>query len=278
MDLQKLLPEVIAIAREAGDLIAEIYQSGTFEQHEKLDETPVTSADIASHRLIVAKLQELTPTIPVLSEEDTSVAFAERESWPLYWLIDPLDGTQEFIAHSDDFATMIALVQDHHPIMGVVYAPISQVVYYAAKDSGAWKMTEKGEVLPIQTQRHAHSPKCLSVAVSRRQNIETLKACFTNDHEYHLVPLGSASLKSCWVAEGKVDCYLRLGPTGEWDTAATQCIVEEAGGTILDTKLQPLSYNCRESLENPNFITLGDRSLSWDIILTDQALGALKSS
>lgn len=272
MDIQALLPKVIDIAQEAGKVIADIYRDGKFEQHQKSDSTPVTSADLAAHRLIVDRLTALTPDIPVLSEEDADIALKERGAWSTYWLIDPLDGTQEFIARSDDFAAMIALVHNHQPIMGVVYAPITKVTYFATKGHGAWKDTADGERIRIETQRYVEFPHRLSIAVSRRQNIETLKACFNSENEYRLVPLGSASLKSCWVAEGKVDCYLRLGPTGEWDTAATQCIVEEAGGTILDTKLAPLSYNCRESLENPNFITLGDTSLSWENILTKQAI------
>ncbi len=268
MDFSSLLPDVIDIARASGKVIFDIYQQGHYEQHTKSDDTPVTSADFAAHALVTSRLQALTPDIPVLSEEDTSVSFEERRKWDRYWLIDPLDGTQEFIAGSGDFATIIALVENNRPIMGVVYAPVSNVAYYAYYQQGAWKITAEGETSPIHTQTYSSVPTSLAIAISRRQNVDAIKDRLASELEYTLIPLGSASLKSCLVAEGKVDCYLRLGPTGEWDTAATQCIVEEAGGRILNTHLKPLSYNRRSTLENPNFITLGDHDLAWSHILT----------
>jgi 3'(2'), 5'-bisphosphate nucleotidase len=204
----------------------------------------------------------------VLSEEDATVPLKERSKWDRYWLVDPLDGTQEFIAGSGDFATIIALVEGNKPIMGVVYAPVSGVVYYAYRGKGAWKITPEGETVRISTHKHELPTQSIAVAISRRQDISAITNRLDPALNYELVPLGSAALKACLVAEGAVDCYLRLGPTGEWDTAATQCIVEEAGGRILNTHLNPLSYNERDTLENPNFITLGDESLPWADILT----------
>ncbi|WP_299019981.1 3'(2'),5'-bisphosphate nucleotidase CysQ [uncultured Photobacterium sp.] len=268
MDLSNLLPSVIDIARASGQVILDIYQHGQFEKQLKTDNTPVTSADLAAHKLVMEKLTELTPDIPVLSEEDSAIPLSERSQWQRYWLVDPLDGTQEFIAGSGDFATIIALVENHQPIMGVVYAPISGVVYYAYQGKGAWKTTPEGETVRISTHKHELPTQSIAVAISRRQDISVIIGRLDPSLNYDLVPLGSAALKSCLVAEGAVDCYLRLGPTGEWDTAATQCIVEEAGGRILNTHLTPLSYNERDTLENPNFITLGDEGLPWSSILT----------
>lgn len=266
-DLSHHLPDVIEIARSAGQLILDIYEKNDYESYTKDNDTPVTSADLAAHKLIMEQLSQLTPNIPVLSEEAADISLEQRSQWREYWLVDPLDGTQEFIARSGDFATIIALVRDNKPIMGVVYAPVSGVTYYAYQGKGAWKIPEMDESLRIKVHTHEVASHAISIAISRRQNINRVTEKMSSAWNYDLVPLGSAALKACFVAEGAVDCYLRLGPTGEWDTAATQCIVEEAGGAILSTQLTPLSYNLRETLENPNFIVIGDQALPWDDIL-----------
>ncbi|MFA0088551.1 3'(2'),5'-bisphosphate nucleotidase CysQ [Vibrio sp. 10N.261.51.F12] len=269
-DLSHHIPDVIDIARSAGQLILDIYEKKEYESYTKDNDTPVTSADLAAHKLILEQLSQLTPDIPILSEEDADVSLEQRSQWQEYWLVDPLDGTQEFIARSGDFATIIALVRDNQPIMGVVYAPVSGVTYYAYQGKGAWKIPEMDENLRINIHTHEMANQSISIAISRRQNINRITEKMSNAWNYDLVPLGSAALKACLVAEGAVDCYLRLGPTGEWDTAATQCIVQEAGGAILSTHLTPLSYNLRETLENPNFIVIGDQALPWDSILIAQ--------
>lgn len=266
-DLSHLLPDVIQIAREAGQRILEIYHSKDYQSFVKEDDTPVTSADFAAHKIITQRLPELTPDIPVLSEEAADISLKERAQWDRYWLVDPLDGTQEFIARSGDFATVIALIENNRPIMGVVYAPVSGVTYFAYDGKGSWKIPEMDESIRIHTHKHETADQSISIAISRRQNINNMTKKLSPARNYELVPLGSAALKACLVAEGAVDCYIRLGPTGEWDTAATQCIVEEAGGRILNTELEPLSYNERETLENPNFIVLGDESMDWQEIL-----------
>ena len=266
-DLSYLLPSVIEVARSAGQLILEIYEKKDYEEFTKSDDTPVTSADLAAHKLISKKLSELTPDIPVLSEEAADISLEKRAQWDRYWLVDPLDGTQEFIARSGDFATIIALIEHNKPIMGVVYAPVSGVSYYAYSGKGAWKIPDLNDSVKIKTHRHELPNQSIAMAISRRQDINRITSRMSPAWNYDLVPLGSAALKACLVAEGAVDCYLRLGPTGEWDTAATQCIVEEAGGRILSTQLEPLSYNERETLENPNFIVLGDSDLPWAEIL-----------
>lgn len=266
-DLSHHLPSVIEIARSAGQLILDIYEKKEYEAFTKSDETPVTSADIAAHKLIVEKLTDLTPDIPVLSEEAADISLEKRSQWDRYWLVDPLDGTQEFIARSGDFATIIALIENNKPVMGVVYGPVSGVTYYAYQGKGAWKIPDLNESVRIKTHQHDGPKSPIAMAISRRQDINRITSRMSSAWNYDLVPLGSAALKACLVAEGAVDCYLRLGPTGEWDTAATQCIVEEAGGRILSTQLEPLSYNERDTLENPNFIVLGDENLPWVEIL-----------
>ncbi|MFH0255733.1 3'(2'),5'-bisphosphate nucleotidase CysQ [Vibrio rumoiensis] len=268
-DLSHLIPQVIGIAREAGQRILEIYQNKDYQEFTKADDTPVTTADLAAHKIIMQKLAELTPNIPILSEEDADISLKKRSQWDRYWLVDPLDGTQEFIARSGDFATVIALIEHNQPVMGVVYAPVSGVTYFAYQGKGAWKIPEMDDSLRIHTLKHEQPDQPIAIAISRRQNINRITEKLSPARNYELVPLGSAALKACLVAEGAVDCYIRLGPTGEWDTAATQCIVEEAGGRILSTRLEPLSYNERDTLENPNFIVLGDESIGWDEILRE---------
>ncbi|HBV76283.1 MULTISPECIES: 3'(2'),5'-bisphosphate nucleotidase CysQ [Vibrio] len=266
-DLSHLLPEVIGIARTAGQRVLEIYHKKEYQAFVKEDDTPVTTADYAAHKIIMQSLADLTPNIPILSEEDADISLKKRSKWDRYWLVDPLDGTQEFIARSGDFATVIALIENNHPVMGVVYAPVSGVTYFAYQGKGSWKIPEMDDSIRIHTHKHETPEQSIAIAISRRQNINRITDNLSPARNYELVPLGSAALKACLVAEGAVDCYIRLGPTGEWDTAATQCIVEEAGGRILSTKLEPLSYNERDTLENPNFIVLGDESIGWDDIL-----------
>jgi len=266
-DCSHLIPDVIKISQSAGQLILNYYQSNDYEKHTKKDDTPVTSADLASHEFITEQLKKLTPDIPVLSEEDADISLSIRSKWSRYWLVDPLDGTQEFIAQSGDFATIIALIENNHPIMGVIYSPVSETVYYAYKGMGAWKIPKASDPIPLSTHRHELSNNAISIAISRRQNTNSITNRLNTNWNYDLIPLGSAALKACLVAEGAVDCYLRIGPTGEWDTAATQCIVEESGGAIMSTKLVPLSYNRRTILENPNFIVVGDPNLPWKDIL-----------
>ncbi|WP_028116514.1 3'(2'),5'-bisphosphate nucleotidase CysQ [Ferrimonas senticii] len=266
--LQSLIEPVIAIAQQAGDKIREIYLNGQYQQLTKTDNTPVTSADLAAHQLILQSLASLTPDLPILSEEDAEIPFADRCQWQQYWLIDPLDGTQEFIAGSGDFAVNIALIDHGVPVLGVIYAPMSEICYFAHRGGGAFKR-HNGINLAIHS-RKVQADQPLRIAVSRRQQRQRILERLSQQWRYDLIPYGSASLKSCMVAEGLADCYLRLGPTGEWDTGASQCIVAEAGGMIVDTCYQPLSYNERESLENPNYMVLGSQQLPWREILPPQ--------
>jgi len=267
MNFVELLPKVEIIARQAGDLILEIYRGGDYEHQIKEDNTPVTSADYAAHKLVMQAFKDLTPNIPVLSEEDANIPFSTRKSWPLYWLVDPLDGTQEFVAASGDFSTSIALIKDNHPVLGVIYAPVHNLLYSAISGLGAIK-EQAGHRGRIHIKSHQKNKATnITVAVSRVQKKEWVTELLSPGLNLTFISLGSSTLKSCLVAEGKADCYIRVGPTGEWDTAAVQCILEQAGGEIKDLKLQSLTYNRGESLENPNFIAIGDPQLNWQQIL-----------
>ncbi|GIU45116.1 3'(2'),5'-bisphosphate nucleotidase CysQ [Shewanella algidipiscicola] len=270
MKPEECVEQVIAIAVEAGMAIKDIYLEGSFDKEIKADNTPVTSADLAAHQIITAALTQLTPDIPVLSEEDADIPLSERVDWPRYWLVDPLDGTGEFIAGSGDFSVIIALVEHNRPIMGIVYVPMTEVIYYAIAGLGAYKRSNKGEQRIASRQLTLDDSHSLRLAVSRRQDPQSVLKLLNQPKHCELVVLGGAALKSCLVAEGRADCYVRIGPTGEWDTGAAQIIVEEAGGQIMDLELQPLSYNERESLENPNFIVVGSTHLPWDELLVSE--------
>lgn len=270
MVLAEYLPAVKDIAEEAGEAILGIYQSGQFESYSKSDQTPVTTADLAANDILIARLKELTPGIPILSEEQADVALEVRGNWDRYWLLDPLDGTGEFIQRSGDFSVVIALVQYGEPVLGVIYAPVDKTFYFAARGEGAFKQDSSGiRGINVHQVENEEVIWPLRVAVSLRQQRELIRERLYPEKPLEYIPKGSSSLKSCMVAEGVADCYLRIGPTGEWDTGAAQCIVEEAGGYISDLNLQPLTYNERESLENPNFIVVGDNSLPWSTLLIE---------
>lgn len=269
VQLEQLLPAVKDIAREAGKAILSIYKDGDYEKITKSDQTPVTSADYASNEILTEALAKLTPDIPIISEEMKPTKFAERKSWPRYWLLDPLDGTQEFISRSGFFAVNIALVENGWPMLGVIYWPCEDITYFAAKGLGCHKevhQEDKSTTSKIHVSRKSDSTH-IRVAISRVQKLSTITRYLHNHIEPTYAKYGSCALKSCFVAEGLADCYLRVGPTGEWDTGAPHIIVEEAGGKILDSEFNPLSYNRRKSLKNPDFFVLGDQQLPWQEIL-----------
>ena len=261
--IETLLQQASDIARQAGALVMKLYDSGDFDTHEKADESPVTSADLAANRLIVNALQALTPNWPVLSEESGHLSFSERQQWSHYWLIDPIDGTQEFIARSGDFAVNIALIQDNQPVLGVIFWPAGETLYYGYRGLGAWKQDQSGEQR-IQVRRLDNPDEDpIILAISRRQPRERVLGRMQDNREIQPYPAGSCSLKACFIAEGKADCFMRVGPTGEWDTAASQVIVSEAGGSIVSEYFEPITYNETVSLMNPNFLVLGDDRVNW---------------
>lgn len=267
--IRSWLPEVIEVARQAGKIILKIYESD-FQISNKKDDTPVTCADLAANELIVQKLSELTPDIPILSEESIEVPFEERRHWETYWLVDPLDGTRAFIEQTGEFSVNIALVHRHSPVIGVIYSPVKQCSFYACYGHGAFHLTKENQAKSILVRSHCQNQ--ITVAGTRTSRSEALLAYLKNlesAFERCEIKFMGSSLKSCMVAEGEADLYVRLGPTSEWDTAAAQCIVEEAGGMITDTQMQALKYNTRDSLLNPNFFVFGDRSIRWDRFLEE---------
>jgi 3'(2'), 5'-bisphosphate nucleotidase len=258
-DNQALLTPVQNIAHAAGVRIMEFYEYNCEITH-KENNTPLTEADLAAHETIMQGLGRLTPDIPILSEESASIGYAERRAWQRYWLVDPLDGTREFIKHNGEFTVNIALIEGNRPVLGVVYSPVMKVHYYACAGFGAYKQELGSQPVRISTRNC--DAQSMTVACSRSHRGDTLEGFLARLGNYEIVNMGS-SLKFCLVAEGKADIYPRFGPTSEWDTAAAQCVVEEAGGKVTDVTLQALRYNTKDSLLNPHFLVFGDPQQDW---------------
>ena len=254
-----LLDAVLDLARRAGEAILEVYGTD-FTVDAKADRSPLTEADLRAHRLIVDGLSALTPDLPVLSEESAAIPYRTRASWGRYWLVDPLDGTREFVSRNGEFTVNIALIEGHVPDLGVVYAPVKQVGYLGGPRHGAWRVGRGRAREPIVVQGRLRHP--VRVVGSRSHAGESLQRFLANIGDCELVSMGS-SLKLCLVADGTADVYPRLGPTSEWDTAAAQAVVEGAGGRVTDTHLQRLRYNTKPDLLNPFFLVFGDSSVDW---------------
>ena len=249
---------VIALARAAAAAIVQVYDRG-FEVEHKADHSPVTEADLASHRIIEAGLRRLTPQWPVLSEEGASTPWETRRQWRRYWLVDPLDGTREFIKRNGEFTVNIALIEDGVPIFGVVLAPVGGALWHAVRGDGAYRRDGDAEA-PLSTRRPAVGT--LGVAASRSHRDARTQRLLQRIGDTHTVGLGS-SLKFCRIAEGGMDVYPRFGPTSEWDTAAAQCVLECAGGAVIAPDGRPFRYNQRDTLLNGDFLALGDPDLPW---------------
>jgi 3'(2'), 5'-bisphosphate nucleotidase len=254
-----LLPPVLDAVAKASTAILEVYATG-HEVEYKADESPITRADRAAHEILARELERLAPDIPVLSEEaEAAHAFAVRGRWRELWLVDPLDGTKEFIGRNGEFTVNVALVRDHRPVLGVVAAPALGLTYYAAQGHGAFRVQGKLAPEPIRA-RPAADP--LVVVGSRSHRGDSLDGLLAKLGAHQLRPMGSA-LKFCLVAEGSADFYPRLGPTSEWDTAAAQAVLEVAGGAVTTLDGAPLRYNRRDTLLNPHFIAFGDATRNW---------------
>ncbi|MDA0705167.1 MAG: 3'(2'),5'-bisphosphate nucleotidase CysQ [Proteobacteria bacterium] len=265
VNLEALLEPVVALAIEAGDAILAVYATD-FDVQSKSDESPLTQADLASHRHIAAGLRALTPAIPIISEEDGLPDFAVRGQWQCYWLIDPLDGTKEFVSRNGEFTVNIALIASNRPIFGVVHVPVQKRTYIGCQGRGA-ELREVGRVTAINVAQQSQAP--IRVVGSRSHRGSSLDAFLDKLGEYDMLPMGS-SLKFCTVAEGNADVYPRLGPTSEWDTAAAQAVVEQAGGRVLELDGKPLSYNKKEAILNPWFVVAGPSDHDWLALLADR--------
>ncbi len=253
-----LLPGVIELAREAGEAILPFWRADVAVTS-KADDSPVTAADLAAHHVIVAGLTALDPSIPILSEEDCGISLAERQGWTRWWLVDPLDGTKEFISGSEEFTVNIALIEQGRVVFGVVSMPTNGRCYFGGAGLGAWRADEGQAPLPIQVRTAPPAGEAFTVVASRRHSSpeqeRLLDGLVASLGELQLTSVGS-SLKFCLLAEGAADCYPRLAPTSQWDTAAAQGVLEGAGGEVLDVEGQTFTYPARESLLNTFFLAL----------------------
>lgn len=264
-DLEILARACSALAREAGEAIMRIY-AGDFAVERKDDNSPLTAADLAAHRCILAGLNALAPDIPVLSEESAEQAeWSVRRTWTRYFLVDPLDGTREFLKRNGEFTVNVALIEDGRPVLGVVQTPVTGELARAWRGGGAWLATGGAAAVPMKTRRRA-TP--LVVTGSRSHSSPREAELLGRLGSSAAMPMGS-SLKFLRIAAGEADLYIRLGPTSEWDTAAAQFVLEEAGGAVLGFTGQPLLYNQKESLLNPGFFAIGDRTADWSVLLAD---------
>jgi len=268
MNYEALIEQVKQISMDAGKAILDIYnRDGDIDITTKDNDSPLTEADLAAHRIIVDALRELTPGLPILSEESKAVPWQERQSWMTYWLVDPLDGTKEFISRNGEFTVNIALIDNGRPIMGVVYVPVLDILYYGSPE-GAFK-DEAGNKEAMQTSKIEPEQHTVSVVASRShkgEELETwLERAAVRFPQMELVSMGS-SLKICLVAEGRADIYPRLALTSEWDTAAAQAVLEAAGGILTDTDFNIYRYNQKEDILNPYFFAIGDRVFNWQEI------------
>lgn len=244
------LPAIIDIAEQAGQAILAVYQqdNAAFNITGKADDSPLTAADLAAHQLIVKALTALTPELPILSEEAADISWDIRQRWQRYWLVDPLDGTKEFIKRNGEFTVNIALIDNGEPVLGVIHAPVLAKTYYAAKSKGAF-VKAAGETRAIQIAKPGNTVRVVGSRSHPSPDLAGYLAQFT---QHEMVPVGS-SLKFCLVAEGSADVYPRFGPTMQWDTGAGHIIALEAGATVSFDGIVAKVYQ-RENLRNPNFI------------------------
>jgi 3'(2'), 5'-bisphosphate nucleotidase len=267
--LTELIKVMCAVARDAGAAILQVYGDEDFGVQTKSDDSPLTRADLAAHNIIVEGLQKRAPGIPVLSEESDAISFAERSSWDQYFLVDPLDGTKEFINRNGEFTVNIALIEKGVPMRGVVFVPVKDVMYTGDQHEGIATVTREGETGSIQVRKLDRAS--LTVVASRRHGGEALEACLSvlreNFSSIDTTNMGS-SLKLCLIAEGEADLYPRLAPTSEWDTAAAQAVVEAAGGKVVDVELKELRYNTKDNILNPFFYVIGDTEFDWNGVLS----------
>lgn len=267
-----LLAPVIELCRQAGEVILPFWRAGV-EVTVKSDDSPVTAADLAAHELLVAGLKALDPDIHILSEEDANIPLSERRQWQRWWLVDPLDGTKEFIAGSEEFTVNVALIENGRVVFGVVSMPTNDRCYFGGAGLGAWRSEDAQHLAPIHVRNQPGAGKAFTVVASRRHSSpeqqKLLAGLSDVVGEMQLTNIGS-SLKFCLLAEGAADCYPRLAPTSQWDTAAAQGVVEGAGGVVLNLDGTTFDYPARETLLNSFFLALPGEA-TWRGALLDLA-------
>ena len=246
------IQDIITIAKEAGKAIMQVYRQD-FEVEYKQDSSPLTLADKKANDIIEDGLNKLSVNLPILSEEGNDIPYEDRKDWEYFWLVDPLDGTKEFVKKNDEFTVNIALIHKDTPILGVVYAPALDVCYWAKQGEGAFK---DGQNLPLKAESHRNTYKIVASRSHMSDETQTFIDAIDTQKEKELISIGS-SLKICLVAEGEADIYPRLGPTMEWDTGAAHAIVNESGGQLNDQKNNyVLKYNTKEKLLNNYFVVV----------------------
>jgi len=278
--MQDMIENLTEIARKAGEAILEVYQKEDFGVEQKSDDSPLTQADLAAHKIISESLAAIYPDIPFFSEESEILPFEQRKTWKRYFLVDPLDGTKEFINRNGEFTVNIALIENGRSLVGIVYVPVINRMYAGyspaeLNERHAW-VEEKGERRSISTRSMARFDESgaevepVTVVASRRHGSEDMEVCMGNLNSAYpnleTRNMGS-SLKLCLVAEGQADLYPRLAPTCEWDTAAAHAVVEAAGGLVVDADFVPLRYNQKDELLNPYFHVVGDPDFDWQKII-----------
>ncbi len=270
---EALLQKVILLCEKAGAAILEVYdRDQELAIETKVDNSPVTDADLAAHKVIVSELTNYLDGVPVLSEEGRLPDWDVRKEWETYWIIDPLDGTKEFINRNGEFTVNVALVHKGEPVLGVVYVPVLAVTYCGIKNVGAWKIQggKKEKISSRSLSNIKNSTEKFVIVASRRHGAEEVNALIEKLEsifgELESRSMGS-SLKLCLVAEGKADLYPRLALTSEWDTAAAQAVVESAGGHVYRLDLSPLRYNTKDDILNPWFYVVGDANFDWKPVL-----------
>jgi 3'(2'), 5'-bisphosphate nucleotidase len=252
-DLSTLARSLMPIVEQAGAAIMQIY-NGAFAVERKDDNSPLTLADLESQRIILEGLKRLTPEIPILSEESAAASWAERQTWPELWVVDPLDGTREFIKRNGEFTINIALVVQHEPVLGVVSAPAQKLTYWGVAGDRAYARAHDAETRAI----HTVAPQQPLRVLGSRSHASPQTAAYLSRLGPHVVSGVGSSLKFCLLAEGKAELYVRFGATSEWDTAAGQAVLEAAGGHVTRMDGHRLRYNCRESLINGDFVAFSD--------------------
>ncbi len=273
MDYTRLGEQLIPLARKVGlELLRYYADVSALKVETKANQTPLTEADLAAHSMLVAGLRDLYADIPILSEEDAApVALAERQHWSTLWLIDPLDGTREFLDSSDNFCINIALIEHGEARFGLIYIPVSDTAYYGVVGDAAWR--QNGGTRQAITCRAMQGRESVTLVASRKRSKQPLlnleQRLTTRFDQVERLGIGSA-IKFCRMAEGAGDIYACFGPTSEWDTAAGQALIEAAGGRMFSLAQQPFRYNQRDSLINAGFYVLGDVTYDWQALLTPE--------
>lgn len=261
--MSNLLQQAVAISIRAGEEILDVYHNSEFEVETKGDGSPLTLADRRAHKLIEQALRGLTPDTPVLSEESADAVMEARRQWSRFWLVDPLDGTKEFVKRNGEFTVNIALIDNNTPVIGVVHTPVRGHTHFAETGVGAWRADEGASPAAISVRKV--NPDDVIMVASRSHagaEVEQYRTALAGQvNQVDTVSMGS-SLKLCLVAEGRADIYPRLGPTSEWDTAAAHCVVTAAGGSVTRLDGQPLVYN-KANILNPWFLAGGDPQFDW---------------